>query len=223
MNVMAALDAATHRAPVYRRERTRGAARPVSAAGAARRRPGHDICRGRITTPCPASKSANSPLRLVIVSSRRQRLRRGPNRHGTLGEANMQMQGKPLAALAAALLLSACAQAQQQTPGIEGVSDAMGATNLNSINYSGSGLVFGFGQAYQPGDPWPKFFQRSYTVSANYQMPGLKFDIVRAQGEVPPHGGAAQPVAGEQRTVQVVSGRNAWSEGGAQANPNPDA
>ncbi len=106
---------------------------------------------------------------------------------------------------------------------MEGVADAMGATNLNSIIYSGSGSVFGFGQAYQPGDPWPRFIQRSYTVSANYQTPALKFDIVRAQGEVPPHGGAAQPVAGEQRTVQVVSGRNAWSEGGAQPNPNPDA
>lgn len=135
----------------------------------------------------------------------------------------MRMHRVAITGMAVALLLSACAQAQQQRSGIEGVADAMGAANLNSITYSGSGMVYGFGQAYQPGDPWPKFFQRSYAVSANYQTPALKFDIVRAQGEVPPHGGAAQPVAGEQRTVQVVSGKYAWSEGGAQPNANPDA
>ena len=62
------------------------------------------------------------------------------------------------------VLLAAC---EQQKSGLAAASDAMGATNLNSIEYSGSGSNFGFGQAYQPGDPWPKFRQVAYKVSVH--------------------------------------------------------
>jgi glyoxylase-like metal-dependent hydrolase (beta-lactamase superfamily II) len=99
----------------------------------------------------------------------------------------------------------------------------MGATNLNSIQFSGSGSVFGFGQAYEPGERWPRFDQRVYNFSANYQTPGMRLEQVRAQGEHPPRGGAAQPVAGEQRTVLAASGTNAWAEGGNQPNPQNNA
>ena len=47
----------------------------------------------------------------------------------------------------------------------------------------------------------------------------MRLEQIRAQGEHPPRGGAAQPVAGEQRTMLVVSGNNAWAEGGNNANP----
>jgi hypothetical protein len=113
--------------------------------------------------------------------------------------------------------LSGCTE--QEATGLQAVSNAMGATNLNSIQYTGSGSVLGFGQAFEPGERWPRFDQRLYRVSANYQAPGLRLEQIRAQGEHPPRGGAAQPVAGEQRTVLVVSGANAWAEGGNQANP----
>lgn len=121
----------------------------------------------------------------------------------------------------AVLALSGCTQ--QQSTGLQAVSDAMGATNLNSIQYSGGGSVLGFGQAFEPGERWPRFDQRLYKVSANYQTPGMRLEQIRAQGEHPPRGGAAQPVAGEQRTVLVVSGSNAWAEGGNQANPQNNA
>jgi glyoxylase-like metal-dependent hydrolase (beta-lactamase superfamily II) len=116
--------------------------------------------------------------------------------------------------------IAACSSEPPRT-GLAAVSDAMGATNLNSIVYSASGSNFGFGQAYMPGEKWPRFVQRRYDVSINYQTPAMKLDAVRSQGEHPPHGGAAQPVAADQRTVQVVSGNYAWSEGGDQATPNP--
>src|SRR2546427_11289103 len=51
----------------------------------------------------------------------------------------------------------------------------------------------------------------------------MRMNTVRSQGEYPPRGGAAQPVGADQRTIQVVSGKNAWTEGGAQPNPNPNA
>jgi glyoxylase-like metal-dependent hydrolase (beta-lactamase superfamily II) len=117
------------------------------------------------------------------------------------------------------MAIAGCAQRTALTE----ASDAMGATNLNSIHYAGSGSVFGFGQAFVPGERWPRFVQRSYKVDINYQTPAMRLEAVRAQGENPPRGGAAQPAAGEQRTVQVVSSKYAWAEGGAQPVANPGA
>ena len=120
----------------------------------------------------------------------------------------MRTLERAMVGIAVTILISGCTG---QRTGIEAAADAMGATDLNSIQFTGSGSVFGFGQAFTPGDRWPRFFQRTYSLSANYQAPAMRLEQVRAQGEVPPRGGAAQPVAGEQRTVQVVSGTSAWS------------
>jgi glyoxylase-like metal-dependent hydrolase (beta-lactamase superfamily II) len=127
----------------------------------------------------------------------------------------MQMLKLTFAAAAVGLL----AGCTQQSTGLQAVSDAMGATDLKSIQYTGDGSVFGFGQAYEPGERWPRFDQRLYRLSANYETPGVRLEQIRAQGEHPPRGGAAQPVAGEQRTVLVASGSNAWSDAGKQPQP----
>ena len=126
-------------------------------------------------------------------------------------------------AIIAIAVMMSIAGCTQPGNGIAAVADAMGATNLNSIEYSGSGELFGFGQAYTPGERWPRFIQRSYNVAINYQTPAMRMNTVRSQGEFPPRGGAAQPVGADQRTIQVVSGKYAWTEGGAQPNPNPNA
>jgi glyoxylase-like metal-dependent hydrolase (beta-lactamase superfamily II) len=130
----------------------------------------------------------------------------------------MRMLRTAIVGMAVMLSISSCAQ---QKTGIAAVADAMGATNLNSIEYSGSGELFGFGQAYIPGERWPRFVQRSYVIAVNYQTPAMRMNTVRSQGEYPPRGGAAQPVGKDQRSIQVVSGKYAWSEGGAQAVANP--
>ena len=111
-------------------------------------------------------------------------------------------------------LTTMASQSHAQEGGrLAAAASAMGAATLNSIEYTGSGQVFGFGQAYEPGERWPRFVQRSYTAAINYQTPGMRLTQVRAQGEHPPRGGAAQPVAGEQRTILVVSDKFAWQEG----------
>src|SRR5262245_8740182 len=72
-----------------------------------------------------------------------------------------------------ALALTMASQSHAQEGGrLAAAANAMGAANLNSIEYSGSGQVFGFGQAFEPGERWPRFVQRSYTMAANYQAPG---------------------------------------------------
>jgi glyoxylase-like metal-dependent hydrolase (beta-lactamase superfamily II) len=107
--------------------------------------------------------------------------------------------------------------------GVAAAADAMGATNLNSIQFSGNGTNYAFGQAYTPGGPWPRFEVKNYTAAVDYKTPAMRLEMLRAQGEHPPKGGGAQPFASDQRTVQVVSGKDAWSEGGAQPAPNRGA
>jgi glyoxylase-like metal-dependent hydrolase (beta-lactamase superfamily II) len=124
-----------------------------------------------------------------------------------------------VAAVLAALVMSGCSQPDS----VAAAAQAMGATTLNSIEYSGSGSAFAFGQAPSPGARWPRFDAKTYAVAANYQSPAMRLDIVRAQGEHPPLGGGGQPFAGDQRAIQVVSGMYAWTEGGAQPAPNPAA
>jgi len=124
-----------------------------------------------------------------------------------------------LAGIALAIAVSGCSR----PTGIAAAADAMGATTLNSIQFSGSGSNFAFGQAYTPGGPWPRFEVKTYVAAVDYRAPAMKLDMLRAQGEHPPRGGGAQPFAIDQRTTQLVSGKSAWSEGGAQPAPNPDA
>ena len=132
----------------------------------------------------------------------------------------MRMQWPMIAGLT--LTMSVPAQAQQPSS-LTAAADAMGARALNSIQYTGSGLMYGFGQAFEPGGRWPRFIQSSYTATINYQTPSMRLMQVRMQGEAPPRGGATQPIAGEQRAINVVSGKYTWQEGGAQANPVPEA
>ena len=71
----------------------------------------------------------------------------------------------------------------------------MGATNLKSLQFSGHGTNYAYGQAYTPGGPWPRFEVKTYTAAIDYQAPAMKLDMLRAQGEHPPRGGGAQPFA----------------------------
>ena len=131
----------------------------------------------------------------------------------------MRMYGTVIAGLAVALATPSDAQTNR----LAAAAQAMGAAGLNSIQYTGSGSVFGFGQAYEPSERWPRFVQRTYNAAINYQTPAMRLVQVRSQGEYPTRGGGAQPVGADQRTVLVVSGKFAWQEAGNQAVPNNGA
>jgi glyoxylase-like metal-dependent hydrolase (beta-lactamase superfamily II) len=128
-----------------------------------------------------------------------------------------------MTALVCGLALAVAVSGCSRKSGAAAAADAMGATTLNSIQFSGSGTNYAFGQAYSPGGPWPRFEVKTYTAAVDYQAPAMRLEMLRAQGEHPPRGGGAQPFAIDQRTIQVVSGKSAWSEGGAQPAPNPGA
>jgi glyoxylase-like metal-dependent hydrolase (beta-lactamase superfamily II) len=102
---------------------------------------------------------------------------------------------------------------------LEGMAKTMGATDLKTIQYSGSGSTYAVGQNPNPTAPWPRFNAKSFTRSINYDTVSQRDEILRTQAEQPPRGGGGQPVLGEQRQLQMVSGTHAWNQVGDTANP----
>jgi glyoxylase-like metal-dependent hydrolase (beta-lactamase superfamily II) len=114
-------------------------------------------------------------------------------------------------------------RAQDGTAILDSAARALGATNLTSIQYSGSGTNNAFGQAYAPGGPWPAFKVTSYTASINYATPAMRVEIERTNPDGQIRGGGGLPVLAPQKQVQVVSGTFAWNVAGQNAVPAPAA
>jgi glyoxylase-like metal-dependent hydrolase (beta-lactamase superfamily II) len=95
--------------------------------------------------------------------------------------------------------------AQDPKTVISNASKALGAENLKTIEYSGSGYDFAIGQAPNPSSPWPKFNDKTYTRVIDFDAPASRMQRIRTQAENPPHGGGQQPIIGEQNQTQVVA------------------
>src|SRR6202043_1372574 len=74
-----------------------------------------------------------------------------------------------------------------------------------TIEFSGSGYDFVIGQAPYPGAPWPKFNDKSYTRTIDFDAPASSMQRVRTQAENPPRGGGQHPIIGKQQQSQVVA------------------
>src|SRR5262249_27295400 len=85
-------------------------------------------------------------------------------------------------------------------------STAMGAANLKSIEFTGSGHTYTHGQALQRFGPLPRFDLKSMTFTADYMTPGSRVETVRVQGDNPPRGGSPQPIVGENRGTTCLRG-----------------
>ena len=96
--------------------------------------------------------------------------------------------------------------AQSGADTLDAAARALGATNLTSIQYSGSGTNNAFGQAYAPGGRWPAFKITSYTASINYATPAMRIELERFNPEGVIRGGGGLPLLAPQRQVQAVSG-----------------
>jgi glyoxylase-like metal-dependent hydrolase (beta-lactamase superfamily II) len=88
---------------------------------------------------------------------------------------------------------------------------SLGATDLKTLEYSGSGYSFSFGQNPNPNMPWPKFNAKSFTKGINYESGASTQKLVRTQAENPPRGGGMQPLIGEQTQNQVVDSNSPWT------------
>jgi glyoxylase-like metal-dependent hydrolase (beta-lactamase superfamily II) len=108
------------------------------------------------------------------------------------------------AVLACAALVWATGTATDVKTAVNNSLKAMGADNLKTIEYSGSGADFSVGQSQNPKSGWPRFTNKTYTRQIDFNAPASRVQRVRIQGENPPRGGGGQPLVGEQAQNQVV-------------------
>jgi hypothetical protein len=120
-------------------------------------------------------------------------------------------------ALATACLCAVVAWGQDARTTLDAAAAALGATNLKTIEFSGRGSDFMFGQAYDGSSPWPRFNIPVYTMTIDYTIPAVRDDRRRQQVENPPRGGGLQPLVGELRQIWVLSGNYAWDLVGQNA------
>jgi glyoxylase-like metal-dependent hydrolase (beta-lactamase superfamily II) len=129
------------------------------------------------------------------------------------------MNRRLLIAFAIAGLSAVAASAQTAKTTLDAAATALGATSLNSIQFSGWGSDYIFGQAYDGNSPWPRFYLPSVTVTIDYTTPAWRDDRRRTQVQNPPLGGGFQPLVGEQRQIWALSGTYAWDMVGQNAVP----
>jgi len=121
---------------------------------------------------------------------------------------------KCLAVFGLSTVLVGTPSAQDAKAVIADASRAMGVDTLKTVQYSATGFDFVLGQAPNASSPWPKFINKSYTRSINFEAPASRVDRVRMQGENPPRGGGQQPVVGEQPQTQtiIVNANTPWAQ-----------
>ena len=74
------------------------------------------------------------------------------------------MKRRVLMTLVLAGLWTAGASAQSAKTTLDAAAAALGAASLNSIQYSGWGSDYIFGQAYDGNSPWPRFNVPGFTI-----------------------------------------------------------
>ena len=124
-----------------------------------------------------------------------------------------------LAALLTAVATTTACGAKAGT--LQASADALGAADTRTIEYSGTGKWFQFGQAPNPTLPWPAFDVSTYTASINYDTPAARIQMTRKQVVEP---GRARPAPVDQKVDQYVSGSAAWNvaaAGGGAPAPQP--
>jgi len=115
-----------------------------------------------------------------------------------------------LIAFLVAAFVSVRAQGQDAKTAVDAAAAALGAASLKTVQYSGWGYDYVFGQAYNGDARWPRFNLPGVTMTIDFAAPAMRDDRRRTQVEDPPLGGGFQPLFGEQRLIAVVSGSYAW-------------
>ena len=92
---------------------------------------------------------------------------------------------------------------------LQEAADAAGVSKIKSVEFSGTGRWYQFGQAPNPESAWPPFDVKSYTGDINYETASARVQSTRFQVVEP---GRFRPAPVEQRNDQFVSGNTAWNE-----------
>jgi hypothetical protein len=116
-------------------------------------------------------------------------------------------------------LWSVTPRAQNAMSTLGAAAMALGAGTLTSVEFSGMGSDYIFGQAYDGNSPWPRFGLPRFTMTIDYSVPALRDERTRVQVQNPPFGGGFQPLVGEVRQTWILSGTYAWDMVGGAAVP----
>ena len=117
-----------------------------------------------------------------------------------------------LPAVAIPALIAGPAVAQDARAILQAADRAVGASQVNSFEFTGKGRVSYLGQNFTPNDDWNRVDLQSYALSIDYPSKSYKEEQVRVQGNNPRIGGGAGfPIVGEQRANAMASGNYAWT------------
>lgn len=122
---------------------------------------------------------------------------------------------------ALALVLFAGGRPAAADTDLQRIADALDVSSIKTFQFTADGKMFAVGQSTSPMAPWPRYYVKSLTRQYDFTAGSMREELVRTQGEAPPSGGGGQPLAGEQRTIALVSGDLAWNESGKNLVPQP--
>src|SRR5882724_3102454 len=112
---------------------------------------------------------------------------------------------------------------------LQAVDKAIGASKLQSIQYSGNGLYGFVGQNWAPQEDWPRAAM-TYTRTIDFDSKSSKEDFALSEPKKGNTGGGnfrdvptptQLPVEGELRRSVLVNGNYAWSVDGTNVKPQP--
>lgn len=98
---------------------------------------------------------------------------------------------------------------------------AMGAGELKTLVYSGSGSGASYGQAYVPAMGWPKLNYSRYSRQLDYDNVFIGEEVSRGRAEQ--KGGGAVPLSGEAPFGGFATATHAWQTAGGPAVPRQAA
>ena len=116
-----------------------------------------------------------------------------------------------LAALPSVGLAQRTAVAPDARSILNNAARAMGAEDLKTIQYSGSGSSFTFGQSVNPNAPWPRFSLSTYTREIDFDAPASRVQSVRTAVDRRGGGGIGIPVVNQSRD-QFIRPDAPWAQ-----------
>jgi len=103
------------------------------------------------------------------------------------------------------------AAAQNAKALLQAADNAIGASKVNSIKYTGTGRISYLGQNFTTVDDLPRVDLKSWSQAIDYGSKSAQEEMVRVQGNNPARGGGAGfPITGEQHSTTLVNGNYAW-------------
>jgi glyoxylase-like metal-dependent hydrolase (beta-lactamase superfamily II) len=121
----------------------------------------------------------------------------------------------------AVLFASAPIHAQDAKSVVANAAKAMGADQLKTVQYSGTGFWYTFEQNYKTTDAWPKFTIKNYSRTLDFTNGASEEKVSYSQFAPDERGGGFVPLKGSLNQDQFVSGDAAWNLGGGGGNAAP--